>query len=181
MTKLYLANVLNLICVCFIIQILFTLLFNYPNENAEYTGRDIWIIFTIYLIYRLCKSLKTNFGKFIINLLLCFIILFFVSRYFTLFDIIEPRYYGFNGLLYNYLPTDLNYDIKKFMFWQTGVASEYNYEGFNYNLLVTFFTIPPIALIECFVKAIFPNLYVLLLIQFIVSLFKKSVLSWKTE
>lgn len=167
--------------ICLIIQILFTIVFNYPNENADFTGINIWLIFVVILTYFIGKSLKTDFGKFIIYFFLCLIPLFIISRYFTLFDFVEPKYYGFNSLLYNYLPTEINYDIREFLFWQTGVSSGFNYEENKSNFIITFFTVPPIALFECLIKSIFPNLYIILLIQLPFVLIKKNILNWKAE
>jgi hypothetical protein len=177
--RLYFINILNLLLICFLIQSILTLFFNYPNENADFSGINIWLLFVVFLIYKLGKILKTDSGKFLIGFFLCFILLFIVSRYFTIFDFIEPNYYGYKTKLFNFMPLD--YDVKKFMFWQTGIASGYNYEQYKSNYIITFFTIPPIALFECLIKAIFPNLYILILIQLPIILLKRKVLNWKSE
>jgi len=177
--KLYFVNVLNLLLICFLIQLIVTLFFNYPNDNADFSGINIWSIFVFILIYKLGKLLKNDSGKFILGFLLCAIPLFIISRYFTIFDFIEPNYYGFNNVLFDFIPA--GFDVKKFMFWQTGIAGGYNYKLYNSNYLIAFFTIPPIAFLECLMKAIFPNLYIALLIQLPIILIKRKILDWKAK
>ena len=177
--KTYFVNILNLLLICFTVEIVITLLFNYPNKNAHFSGINIWSIFIFYLIYEFGKLLKNDSGKFTVRLVFSFIILFVIGRYFTIFDIIESNYYGYKTKLFDFMPVD--YDVKNFIFWQTGIASGYNYEQHTSNKLITFLTVPPIALFECLIKAIFPNLYILILIQLPIILFKRNILNWKSE
>ncbi|WP_055445523.1 hypothetical protein [Lacinutrix himadriensis] len=179
--KLYLFNIINLLLVCFIIQLLFTIVFNSPNDNADFTGINIWLILVLILTYVICKSLKNSTEKFLLYFVVCLLPLFIVSRYYTLFDFVNPEYYGFDNVLYDYLPSELDFDIRKFIFWQTGVSSGFNYSIESTNFLVTFFTVPPVALFECLIKAIFPNIFIVLLLQLPIVLVKKNIIDWKKE
>ena len=176
--KLYFINVLNLFLISFIIQILLTLIAKYPNENSDFTGINIWLIFIIFLIYQTAKLTKTDLEKFLIYFFICAIPLFIISHYFTIFDFVEPKFYGFNKNLYSFLPANSDYDVKKFIFWQTGVSSNFNFELNNSNNIITFFTVPPIAIFECLLKAIFPNLYIIALVQLPIIFIKKNIIIW---
>jgi hypothetical protein len=179
--NIYFVNVLNLLLICFLAEIIFTITGNYPNENADFSGINIWLIFLIYGIYQLGKFLKNDAVIFLRNFFICFILLFIISRYFTIFDFFYPKYYGFNTFLYDFVPAELGFDMQRFMFWQTGVASGYIYEKHAANYLITFFTVPPIALFECLIKAIFPNLYIILLLQLPIILIKRKTFSWTSK
>lgn len=175
-TKKYLINIVNLLLVCFIIEIIFTLISKIPNKESNFTGIGIWLIFIVVIVYRTMKLLKIDLEKFLIYFSICFLPLFIISRYFTIFDFIEPRFYGFNKKLYSFLPIGPNYYSRQFLFWQTGVSSGFKFELNNSNLLITFFTVYPIAIFECLLKAIFPNLYIVLLVQLPVMFIKKNII-----
>ena len=146
--------------VSFIIQIFCTILASTYNENPDFTGINIWLIFTIIIIYQILKKTRTNIEPFLMYFFICFIPTFIINYYFTIFDFFEPNFYGFNQKLYSFSPANSNYDVKNFLFWQTGKSSGYNFDSNLSNKIITFFTVPPVALFECLIKAIFPNLYI---------------------
>lgn len=178
--KQYFINVINLFLVCFIIEIIHTLVANIPNREANFTGINVWLFFVFFMIYHCLKFLKITAEKFFIYFFICFFPLSIINRYFTIFDLIEPSFYGFENVLYKSYITD-KYDAKEFLFWQTGVSSNFNYLLNSNNKLISFFTIPPVALLECVIKAIFPNLYLVLLIQLLFVFMKKSIINWSKK
>lgn len=100
--------------------------------------------------------------------------------YFTIFDIIEPSYYGHNKTLYktNILSKVLG---KEFLFRQTGECSGYNYGLNTSSKFIVFFTFPPKALFECAIKAVFPDLFILLIFQFPFLFFKRAIINWSNK
>ena len=148
--RLYLINVLHLFIICFIYEIFFTFGFNGTyGRSTEFIGIGIWIFFIFFLIYKICKIIKSDFQKSILYFMSLFIPLALLNNYFNIFDLIEPRYFGADySILYDYSPTKSLSDISEFFFWQTGVTSGFIHENNDSNFLVTFFTIPPIAILE---------------------------------
>lgn len=176
-SKVYLLNILNLLLTSFIIEIIFTIIANSPIRDSQFTGITIWLIFTSYLIFIALKKIKTDPNKFLINFIICFIIIFIIRTHINFFNFIKPNYFGFNGHLFKYFPKTDDYDVKKFLFWQTGMCSNYNLVDFRINSLFSFFTVPPVAIFECILKSIFPNIFILSLIQIpFVILNKKSII-----
>jgi len=174
--KLYLINVFHIFIICFVYEIFFTFVL-----NATY-GIGVWISLILFLFYKVCKILKSNLEKFILYFLVLFIPFALLNNYFDVFNLIEPRYFGADYfILYDYLPIKSKSDISEFYFWQTGVSSGFIYENNDSNFLVTFFTVPPVALFECLIKSIFPKLYVVLLLQLPYIIIKKKTINWRGE
>jgi hypothetical protein len=176
--KAYSINILNLLLVSFIIEIIFTIIANYPNRDSQFTGIMIWLIFTFYLVIFILKKIKTHQNKFLVNFFICFIIIFLIRSHINFFNFIKPNYFGFNGNLFNYFPKTDDYDVKKFLFWQTGMCSNYNLIDFRISSLLAFFVVPPVAIIECVLKSIFPNIFILSLIQIPFMILNRRYIIW---
>ncbi|WP_290967111.1 hypothetical protein [Flavobacterium sp.] len=176
--RIYSLNILNLFLISFIIEIFFTIIANYPNKNSSFTGITFWLIFTFYLVIKILKKTKTHLNKFLVAFFISLIILFLIRNKFNIFNFIEPNYFGFNGHLFNYNFKSDNYDVKKFLFWQTGVCCNYNLVDFYVNPIFAFFTLPPIAILECLIKSIFPDIFILFLIQIPFIFLNKKYTTW---
>ena len=161
----YSINILNLLLVSFITEIIFTIVANYPNRDSQFTGITIWLILAFYLVIIVLKKIKTHENKFFLNFFICLVIIFLIRSHINFFNFIRPNYFGFNGHLFKYFPKTEDYDVKKFLFWQTGMCSNYNLIDYRINSLLAFFIVPPVAIFKCILKSIFPNLFILFLIQ----------------
>lgn len=187
--KIYLINVINILLICFIVQIITTIFLPPIDNNASFTGINIWFWFILFLTYKTCKYLKTDLGKFLISFFICFIILFIIEENLTIFSFLKPSYFGAShyseytpvmNILYDSFPLNFK-DLKEFLFWQTGSSSGYYTDMKKSNFLISFFTIPPVALFECLIKSIFPNLFILLILQVPLLIHNRNFLSWKSK
>lgn len=176
--KAYSINILNLLLVSLITEIILTIIANYPNKDSHFNGITIWLIFVFYLITSVLKKIKTHQNKFLVNFFICFIISFLIRSHINFFNFVNPNYYGFNGHLFKYFPKTDDYDVKKFLFWQTGMCSNYNLIDFRINSLRAFFVVPPVAIFECILKSIFPNIFILSLIQIPFVILNKKYIQW---
>lgn len=181
--KTYLINILNLLIICFLFEIIFTLT-GYNRNDSDFTGISIWSWFIVFLVYRISKHYKTSLDRFMLFFFAYGLVYMIIRSNLSIFDFIEPNYYTRHIYFFTELTEErppFATNDSAFLFWQTGAAAGCFNPYNSSNLLITFFTISPIALFECLLKAIFPNLFILILIQLPISYFTKQVFNWSSK
>ncbi|HRE76953.1 MAG TPA: hypothetical protein PLL09_03920 [Flavobacterium sp.] len=178
-SKTYVLNVVNYVMICFIIQIILTIIVNPPNENAEFNGSTIWLFFIFFIIYKIGIVLKNDKNIFISRLLQSLVILYVTNNFYTIFNVIDSNYFGYGFMLYEKVENPAIY--KNFLFWQTGVLSGYNFYLISSNFIDKLFIVPIIGYLECLIKAIYPDLFIVLIIQIPFIIKNKKFLNWTTE